>query len=344
MWWPCCGALCGSFVRERRRVTHSRFRFIKYGVGADVSPHPDSSGGDKHTPVREPNCSLFTCLLYLNDGYEGCETCLLPSPKSAAPPEDASDDGWPQVCRKRGVVVPPKVGRVLVFEHDILHACPPLETGEKLVVRVDLCYERRDLDGKALRDPFRDSTLDAPKGSRVASASAKSAFSKLAKSFGGGDPGSGPSHGKPKMGLAARIKAQIAEDEKKKAARRSFPRASVGGAPSKQVFQFRTAMVTGASSGIGACVCYALAVELGMTVFAIARRGDRLDELRAKCRERGGDVRPIVADVLDKDAMVAAFKAVFDRAASSTSRATVSRVPEALLIFRGAPRSSRGVV
>ncbi|KAH8064759.1 hypothetical protein JL722_1640 [Aureococcus anophagefferens] len=133
---------------------------------------PDTSGGDKHTPVGDPNCSLFTCLLYLNDGYEGCETCLLPSPGSAPPPADAADDGWPRVCEARGVAVPPRAGRVLVFEHDILHACPPLRAGEKLVVRVDLCYEDVDLDGKRLPHPFRDSTLAPPPGARAAEAPA----------------------------------------------------------------------------------------------------------------------------------------------------------------------------
>lgn len=122
-------------MKRRLRGLTPTFRFVKYPVGASVSPHPDTSGGDKHTPVAAPNCSLFTCLLYLNDGYDGCETCLLPSPKSAPAPADPADDSWPDVCYKRGVVVPPARGRVLVFEHDVLHACPPLRRGEKLVVR-----------------------------------------------------------------------------------------------------------------------------------------------------------------------------------------------------------------
>ncbi|KAH8075331.1 hypothetical protein JL721_1334 [Aureococcus anophagefferens] len=160
---PYCPAV---HLRRRLLGLTPTFRFIKYAVGASVSPHPDTSGGDKHTPVGDPNCSLFTCLLYLNDGYEGCETCLLPSPGSAPPPADAADDGWPRVCEARGVAVPPRAGRVLVFEHDILHACPPLRAGEKLVVRVDLCYEDVDLDGKRLPHPFRDSTLAPPPGAR----------------------------------------------------------------------------------------------------------------------------------------------------------------------------------
>ena len=86
-------------ARLRRRLLDltPTFRFIKYAVGASVSPHPDTSGGDKHTPVGDPNCSLFTCLLYLNDGYEGCETCLLPSPSPTppAPTPRPSEDPTP---------------------------------------------------------------------------------------------------------------------------------------------------------------------------------------------------------------------------------------------------------
>ena len=285
---PYCPAV---HLRRRLLGLTPTFRFIKYAVGASVSPHPDTSGGDKHTPVGDPNCSLFTCLLYLNDGYEGCETCLLPSPGSAPPPADAADDGWPRVCEARGVAVPPRAGRVLVFEHDILHACPPLRTGEKLVVRVDLCYEDVDLDGKRLPHPFRDSTLAPPPGARVPSAGGKKAFAKLLG-------------GRKKESVADRIRRQLEADAAAKRRRDAFPRPAF----SREGLAGRAAVVTGASAGIGAALAEALAVDLGMVVVAVARRAEKLEAAAAAAKARGGDVRPVVGDVCDAATVAEALR------------------------------------
>ncbi|KAH8084522.1 hypothetical protein JL720_8023 [Aureococcus anophagefferens] len=266
---PYCPAV---HLRRRLLGLTPTFRFIKYAVGASVSPHPDTSGGDKHTPVGDPNCSLFTCLLYLNDGYEGCETCLLPSPGSAPPPADAADDGWPRVCEARGVAVPPRAGRVLVFEHDILHACPPLRAGEKLVVRVDLCYEDVDLDGKRLPHPFRDSTLAPPPGARVPSAGGKKAFAKLLG-------------GRKKESVADRIRKQLEADAAAKRRRDAFPRPAF----SREGLAGRAAVVTGASAGIGAALAEALALEVAAALAAAA-------------------TRPVVGDVCDAATVAEALR------------------------------------
>ncbi len=56
------------------------------------------------------------------------------------------------------------------------------------------------------------------------------------------------------------------------------------------------AVVTGASSGIGQCLC-GLLVDRGATVIAVARRGDRLQEL---VKTAGSDgIRPVVGDITD---------------------------------------------
>lgn len=61
-----------------------------------------------------------------------------------------------------------------------------------------------------------------------------------------------------------------------------------------------TAVVTGASSGIGAALAPLLA-EQGATVVAVARRADRLDEVVARCREHAPDSRAVPADLSDPD-------------------------------------------
>ena len=61
----------------------------------------------------------------------------------------------------------------------------------------------------------------------------------------------------------------------------------------------KTALVTGASSGIGAATALALAAE-GARVAIAARRIPRLNELAERIRHGGGDALPIEADVTDE--------------------------------------------
>jgi NADP-dependent 3-hydroxy acid dehydrogenase YdfG len=60
-----------------------------------------------------------------------------------------------------------------------------------------------------------------------------------------------------------------------------------------------TALVTGASSGIGEATALALAAE-GASVAVVARRRDRLEELAARIRANGGDALVVEADVTDE--------------------------------------------
>jgi hypothetical protein len=73
------------------------------------------------------------------------------------------------------------------------------------------------------------------------------------------------------------------------------------------------ALVTGASSGIGAAFSRALAAE-GFTVLAVARRGDRLAELEREIEKRGaGSVIPLVADLSREEGVDAVVRVVQER-------------------------------
>src|SRR6476646_6304524 len=69
----------------------------------------------------------------------------------------------------------------------------------------------------------------------------------------------------------------------------------------------KTALVTGASSGIGEATAVALA-EAGAAVAIAARRTDRLEALAAKIRDDGTKVAQLALDVTDESACTAAVR------------------------------------
>lgn len=69
---------------------------------------------------------------------------------------------------------------------------------------------------------------------------------------------------------------------------------------------YRHALITGASSGLGAGLARRLA-ERGVQVHALARREEKLLELREACGEK---IVPVVADVADTDALVAKIREI----------------------------------
>ena len=74
----------------------------------------------------------------------------------------------------------------------------------------------------------------------------------------------------------------------------------------------RTALVTGASSGIGRAIAESLA-HCGMNVAVCARRRERLDELAKALAGAPGAILPLVCDLRDEAAIQATFAAVRDR-------------------------------
>jgi NADP-dependent 3-hydroxy acid dehydrogenase YdfG len=61
----------------------------------------------------------------------------------------------------------------------------------------------------------------------------------------------------------------------------------------------KVALVTGASSGIGAATALVLAAE-GARVAVAARRSGRLEEVAQEIEDKGGEAMPIIADVADE--------------------------------------------
>jgi NADP-dependent 3-hydroxy acid dehydrogenase YdfG len=64
----------------------------------------------------------------------------------------------------------------------------------------------------------------------------------------------------------------------------------------------RVAVVTGASSGIGAGLAAMLAGE-GARVVLAARRGGELERVAARIRRAGGVAVPVVTDLADHDSL-----------------------------------------
>jgi NAD(P)-dependent dehydrogenase (short-subunit alcohol dehydrogenase family) len=74
----------------------------------------------------------------------------------------------------------------------------------------------------------------------------------------------------------------------------------------------RTALVTGASSGLGVTFSEALA-EAGASVVVSARRAERLEELAGRIEEAGGRAMPVACDVTEPDQVAAMARAAVER-------------------------------
>lgn len=73
----------------------------------------------------------------------------------------------------------------------------------------------------------------------------------------------------------------------------------------------RTAIVTGASSGLGNAFCKAMA-ENGARIAAFARRRERLEELKSEIENMGGECLPVVCDLTVEKQIIEGVKTVID--------------------------------
>lgn len=94
---------------------NERLRCYKYEPGQWFKPHYD--GAFFRSNVER---SLYTFMIYLNEGFEGGQTALL----------------------ELGVDIQPKTGRALLFQHHVLHEGCEVLRGVKYAVRSDIMYRR----------------------------------------------------------------------------------------------------------------------------------------------------------------------------------------------------------
>ena len=93
---------------------NERLRCYEYEVGHRFAPHSDGAfvrGDDER--------SCYTYMVYLNEEFEGGETRFFVEPE---------------------VVIKPKTGSALFFQHPIIHEGCEIHAGVKYVLRTDLVY------------------------------------------------------------------------------------------------------------------------------------------------------------------------------------------------------------
>lgn len=99
---------------SRRAVSaNERLRCYRYDVGQYFAPHSDGAFRRSASEV-----SLYTFLIYLNDGFEGGETTFL------------------ELDQK----VVPKAGMALFFQHRLMHEGCAVTRGRKYALRSDVMY------------------------------------------------------------------------------------------------------------------------------------------------------------------------------------------------------------
>ena len=104
---------------------NERFRFYRYENGETFKPHWDGI-----YEVNDWHSSKLTLLIYLSEDFTGGETIFY------------RDSGMLKPCKETQIAnIKPKLGQILVFEHQQLHEGAPVLSGQKYVLRTDVMYK-----------------------------------------------------------------------------------------------------------------------------------------------------------------------------------------------------------
>lgn len=95
---------------------NERFRCYRYQPGMKFAPHAD---GAFHRDDDEQ--SFYSVLVYLNGDFEGGATTFITEPE---------------------IAIQPETGKILLFQHPIIHEGSLVTSGVKYVARTDLMYRK----------------------------------------------------------------------------------------------------------------------------------------------------------------------------------------------------------
>jgi len=134
-----------SFREQSAKGMNARFRFYRYKTGDFFKPHTDGGwpgsrviDGELITDAYPGLFSQFTCLIFLNDAYEGGRTQFFVSKSDPEKPATSPDDA-------NIISVKTPKGGVLCFPHGMhplhcLHAGEPIISGTKYIIRTDILF------------------------------------------------------------------------------------------------------------------------------------------------------------------------------------------------------------
>lgn len=107
---------------------NERMRILRYDPGTYFAPHCDGSyrRGLEAGIERQGETSYITAQFYLNEGFQGGATRFM----------NMSDESI-------GYDVIPKIGSVLLFQHDLYHEGSVLIEGRKYALRTDVMYTNK---------------------------------------------------------------------------------------------------------------------------------------------------------------------------------------------------------